>query len=309
MASHLSRHWAPADCAIAVAIPLSGNEWLREYAAGTAREYARFYRDGLGVSRLPPRDTAVTYERLEAGPIRRCLDETSRLGATVIPNCGVTELQAAARKHHVVVLVAHWRSGLLYADQVTNWDAFLDLLKSDTSTIMTRLRAGIGSCERHIPGARAGDPGARAALLAALNEAIGCERLAVSPNPNELTWPRAFILDENRTALNQCCAGCLDATSGVELADDTHPAEDVAAAVGAMFSGELDFTVCFSAVLGERVKAVATRARIMTNREMTTPRIRLPFVRETIRVLHSRPGSYIDTAREIRNAFLNRSRT
>ncbi len=302
----------PADCALALAIPLSREAWSRDLADGSGREYAKWYAASRGGVRASAEDIWVKlYEPNEVRPIVAILDELTQLGAAVVTECRLTDLVGLARRKQVVVVVAHWRSGLVYPDQVLDRYGFVERLRTATSGILAALRRRLPADLRvEIETGRLVVHGARfERLLQALNESLGDGSLAGPRPADEAPSPIPFYVETNRAKLDRACDGTLDTTAGLELADGTYPGARVAQALPPDFRGVFDLTVCFSVVLAECIKRAVPRCLILANREPTAPAIRLPIVRETIKLLHRRPGSYIQTAMAIRERLQGRRST
>jgi hypothetical protein len=289
------------DCAIALAIPLTRAEWLADVAPGSGREYAKFYCSTR--PRTPPEQVwASLYKPFEATPILARLRAVERLGVEIVTRCSLADLGALTRRKQVVIVAAHWRSGLVYRDDVLDVDRFLDLLATEPTGILAALRQRMPPSLQVAVAARRprADEPEFTELLATLNGILGSTRLATEPAANEARWPRGFILAENRAALNRACGDALDATVGLELGDETHSGDQVAAAISPVFDGVLDLTVCFSMILAEQIKRKAPGCLVLANREMTASAIRLAIACETLRMLSKRPASYINVSMAIR---------
>src|SRR5438309_4485964 len=80
------------DCALALAIPLTEREWLRDLAPASGREFAKFYsstRAPRGAS--PAQVWSKLYEPFEARPIGRILSEAREAGVEVVVDCTLAD--------------------------------------------------------------------------------------------------------------------------------------------------------------------------------------------------------------------------
>src|SRR5262245_40947932 len=94
----------PADCALALALPIEREAFFADLAAGPAMDYVR----GMVAGRLPD----VVWEEDEAPLTKLCadlLETASSLGVETARRAALADLPATFSRHQVVTLVAHWR--------------------------------------------------------------------------------------------------------------------------------------------------------------------------------------------------------
>jgi hypothetical protein len=291
------------DCGVAVAIPLSKQEWLGDIQPRSGREYARFYLQTVGAGADAANDVwEKLYEPREVRPILNSLEVIERLGVEVRRGSSLDDIRALARARTVVIIVAHWRSGMLYPDHLLDPDKFITRLARSSSLIMTRLRDALPSERRTNLETLALQPNQLPSLLADLNRALQSPLL--EEDASAAPSPPAFELARNRAALDAECHDVLDVTSGLELQDDTHPAESVATCLDESFDGIVDLMSCFSVVLAERIKRRAPHCQILANREATAPVIRVTFVREVLRSISRSPADYVAVSRAVRERLI-----
>ncbi|MBC7789486.1 MAG: hypothetical protein H7Z74_06050 [Anaerolineae bacterium] len=287
-----------------MAIPLSKAQWLADIAPRSHREYAKFYLQNAGATQQSAEDVwKKLYEPHEARPLQKSLGEIERLGAKVVLDCRLSDLRTATEDSAVVIVVAHWRSGLLFPEDVLDPGQFVYRLGTSTAPLLTRLRNGLSSATRSalIQSGPACTPIPLATVLRELNRLMQTRLIERDEAPS----PVAFELAQNRATLNSECPSILDETMGLELCDGTHDAGEVSQAVSDRFAGTLDLTACFSVVLAESIKRRAPGSLILANREAVSPTIRLPLIKQTLRVLAAHPGDYIEVSRAIRERLLN----
>jgi len=292
------------ECAICVAIPLNQAQWLADIAPGSNREYAKFYLQNTGATHKAGEDVwRKLYEPHEARPIQKSLAEIERLGAEVILDCNLDDLRRLTARSTVVIVVAHWRSGILFPEHVLDPDRFVDCLRTSEAPLLSSLRNRLPAAVRLqlLEVNTKATPELLKGLLIELNRLMRTRLIERDDAPS----PVAFELARNRAAFNAECPNIIDTTAGLELSDGTHDEKSVSQAIWKEFAGTLDLTACFSIVLAESIKRRAPRSLILANREAVSPSIRLPLIRQTLRVLASQPGDYIEVSRAIREQLLN----
>lgn len=287
-----------------MAIPLNQAQWLADIAPGSKREYAKFYLQNTGATQRAGEDVwKKLYEPHEARPIQKSLAEIEQLGAEVVLDCNLDDLRVRTERLKVVIVVAHWRSGMLFPEQVLDPNGFVNCLRTSAAPLVSSLRDGLPAPIRAqlVDANNDAAPELLKRLLMELNRLMRARLIESDEAPS----PVAFELARNRAALNAECPNLIDTTAGLELSDGTHDEKSVSQAIWKGFAGTLDLTACFSIVLAESIKRRAPLSLILANREAVAPSIRLPLIRQTLRVLAAKPGDYIEVSRSIRERLLN----
>ena len=101
----------PGDCALAMAVPYTRDQFLAQLEPESPREFAKWYARMNGGSQIANESLWSVFERREARAIARLLEECEALGVAVSRECTLGAFGDLARRHAVVVVVAHWRTG------------------------------------------------------------------------------------------------------------------------------------------------------------------------------------------------------
>ena len=294
------------DCALAIAVPLERGAFLEQLDQESPREFAKWYRIDHGGRDIDADALwAGAYEPHEARPMRRVADEGESIGVEVARACTLRDLASLAARRPVVILAAHWRSGLLQSSDIRDRPAFLDRLRRERSGVLAALRGELAAAAPAVPPVDALLEGAEEGRLAPLLDAIKLVMTRgrlLPPNGagREAPSHASYYLAINREALDDACPAELGPGAGLELCGETVAAEDVAACFGGTFEGFIDMAVCNSYLLAEAIKRRNPNCLIMANREPTSPTARLLIAREVLRSLHAAPQSYVQLAITLR---------
>lgn len=296
---------SPSECALALAIPWQRSSFLEQLEPSSPREFAKWYRLEHGGSYIAPEILwRNAYGPREAGPITRVLDECAALGVEVDYACTLESLARLAARKRVVILAAHWRSGLLQVSDVLDRSRFVTRLGTEASGVFAELRAQIhGSGHAGLLRAAAESPHDAeilAALVEVLTKILSAKSLQHVGSLREVDADSSYFLSVNREILNAACPSELAAGAGVELCDATYSADAVARALEGRFSGIMDLVVCNSYLLAAAIKKVNPSCVIIANRDRTAPVARLFIARQVLRSLARSPGNYLQLALAIR---------
>jgi hypothetical protein len=302
----LSAPTSPSDCALAIAVPLDREEFLAALGPESSRDFPRWYAGQRGGAALL--DVAVWklfWER-EGERILALARDVESLGVRVVFQCRLADVAELARQKTVVTLLAHWHSGALQQEHVTDPAQFLHRLRHEEHPVVRQLYAALPADAREIvDGVAAG----RAVgvpeflrLLESVNTILQTHDLRRSISPSRAVWrsPAAHALEANRDALCAALPGLLVGATGVDLYDGAYRADDVAEAFPNGYSGLLELAVCRSMFVAERIKHRHPGCNVIGNDGLTTILFRALLYTGTIREISRRPAPYASTEQGIR---------
>lgn len=303
----------PDECALALAIPWERTGFLEQLDPSSPHEFAKCYREDHGGQDITPEALwSAAYEPREATPIARVLEDCAVIGVEVDCACTLTSLAELSQRKRVIILAAHWRSGLLQLADLRSVPSFAARLATEPEGTLAELRRrvvhhGHGSVLDEVLRGR-NAPASNSRLICVLQEILRSEPLEPSRDGlREVRADASHYQALNRKLLNEACPEELTRGFGLELCDGTHDPEAVAVSLMGRFSGIMDMVVCNSYLLAAAIKQVNPDCLLMVNREKTSPVARLLLAREVLKSLARKPGHYVQVSLQIREHLRPRS--
>jgi hypothetical protein len=278
----------PSDCALVVSVPLDRSAFDADLTAGTdfLRQFA---------ARQAARDVDVLWRLYEpaAVSVARTAARASRRGVVVRTRATATDFAHCVLQHHVVTLVAHWRSARFRAS---------DILDPQTAGRMLRQNLRDGSDDMDAEDVAlalncAVDPTGASGVPVQMDDAGA----AAAETARQYRMWRARLDLEQRLGPSVRAGG-----PAVEFADGPMPVERTAAALPATFAGVLDLTVCNSTVLAEEVRKRCRHGAIIANAFAATLDLRMWFYDRALSVMERRRVAYQDAVYIVRRDFRRR---
>jgi hypothetical protein len=281
---------SPADCAIAFGLPLQPDIFARQLEAGGQYDFAASVSAGA---------VDLTPSQVWEGRMARIADEAedflqyaASLGAAVLRNAAIADLPALFGGSEVVIVIGHWRTPWVCADQVIDPRRIAEQVSRDGRFGAPASAAGGAS------------GGTRDHLVARLNDILDVGYLGPSRCPEE--WHRAetesYRVYANRVALDDLLSPALAPAPPFELADGMHTVDDLLDHIPTGFNGVLDLTVCNSMIMVDEIKR-ERRFTCLGNERPTKLGFRLELCGAILNALARCPMPYPDAARDIRIAL------
>ena len=264
----MERTVSPADCALAVALPLTLREF-EEDAGSADRDFVRSVIEGSGRSLREAWDEVYAPKVVHV--FERVAARAREAGATVVTGATATSLRELLERFPVVCLVAHSVLSSVEPADVLRPDAILRIIDAGDSIVARHLRALLGE---QPPPSTGGDELRR--HLAAVLESSLAETRAWFASVVRRAHADGRGLHVNRVMLEECFGDALRRSRLLELRDGMQTLDDLLAAVPLDFAGVLDLSVCNSVALGESIKR--RRPRLLDRREFL-PRADRPEAR------------------------------
>ncbi len=278
----------PRDCAFLLAIPTD-----RERFAMDLHDPAKDFLQGhFRDSALSDEAKWHAYEPT-ADDLNSLMQFLRRKKVRVIANATLADWRQTQEVVKVIVLFAHWRSGLIH-DREVRWGDFelLQMGQHPENGILGRLR--------EITEQASGD---HAAIVKRLNQILLEGQLGPHPwfgqglNQRPASAEhRVFI---NRKLLEAALPAVFGRSTSVEFNDGLIDIETIAGFASARFTGVIDLSVCNSVLLGELIKDRAPHCLAVSTRLPARVDFRLVFYRALFDLLGSgRP--YVSSLEELR---------
>lgn len=282
----LNRPVSPCDCALALAIPLSQAEFLRDLEDEAPKDLAKSI-----LREWPLRGEIVYAEKYTplVSLARDVAEEARSHGVTVCRPTRLDDLPELFEQHKVVTLVAHWCFIDLQAGDISDVDSFRTLL-----TASAAVENGNDDLpNRPTDALLRDDPLVQAAVTAA-DLAAALNRLLL-PSQRYYEWvPSAgeevpsgtdAIAGITRVLLEEMYPGFIAQGLCLELADRLCSVWEFIQSVPRDFDGIVDMTVCNSIIPAEALRRHRSDCNVVCNTYRARAEVRLEIYRHVIRSL------------------------
>lgn len=298
----------PADCAFAVALPLTVAELYRDLERDAPKDFAK------SIQREHPDVDPEALWELFYEPIAAQIDEVSAeveaLGVTVVHRATLNDFAELLARYPAVTLITHWRFLPIMPDEIVNPLALLRKLALSTGLVLEHLRDGLFG---RLPDLSR--PGAAEALGTARLRVVLAEALNALLEPTRRHYEGGEAGREplgappprvTRVLLEEAFSAEIKRGTAVELYDGLQTVADVVDAVPRGFAGVIDLSVCCSVILGEAIKRRRPDCLVIVNRRLALTYARLLryklIIRELTRVARDR---FTDVAARVHAAMLS----
>ncbi|HTU21775.1 MAG TPA: hypothetical protein VMG10_27300 [Gemmataceae bacterium] len=281
----LNRPVRPGDCTLALAIPLSEAEFLRDLKNDAPKDLAKSIR-----REWPLRGEFVYAERYRPLVDIVCdvANEVQSLGVTVCRGTRLADLPALFERHKVVTLVAHWCLVGLRGADILNVNGFCALLRTSA-----RDERDGKLPERPTDAPLRDDEKVRSATTAA-DLATALNRL-LEPTQRYYEWdskpgeeiPCGEIATAGftRVHLEEHYPGFIAPARCLELADGLCTVWEFINKVPPLYDGIVDMTICNSIIPAEALRRRRSACNALTNTFKARAEVRLELYRHVIRSL------------------------
>lgn len=291
----MERSITPADCALAVALPLRLKEFARD-AGSPDMDFVRTVVTGSG------RSVAAAWHELYEPKVvalyGRIAERAQAVGVTVCAGVTAASLHELLEQFHVVSLLAHSRLAPVRPDDVVVPAAIRDAIDAGAGLVTAHLRDGLAN-QRW-----AGDEATlRAQIAAALDAALEPSRVwsASTARTEAAHRPTRFL---HRVMLEDAFEGALRRAPLLELRDGLRTMDELMAAIPVRFDGVLDLSVCNSIALGESIKRRRPDCLVVENTFLARADLRLVRYGLVVSQLARQPARYTEALTEVTRAVL-----
>jgi hypothetical protein len=289
----------PTDCALLFAIPLTKQEFLLDSHENSGKEYAQLFRNQLmGFSEENVWDR---YESAVAQPAHSVMEFAKMRGVFTSDRTTAEIWQTAVRNKQVVSLVAHWRSAGFSAriiEQVPNVVAEINLAQGPAGRTMSNALSAVGA-----------DVESPQTLAKLLNDSLRHAPVTQEESQGGVIWVANDpdqILDRNFEIVRAEFPHWPLQTVGMELADGVCSVTDMMGTFSSEYDGTQDLRMCHSVILGEAIKRVAPRSRVVMNQRAVRPSVQLPLYKEIVQMLETRHYDFAGAVMALHKAILKR---
>jgi hypothetical protein len=286
---------SPADCVLAVALPLTEEQFLDD-ATAPDKEFARNVIAGSG--RSPAEAWSGLYLPRVVALCERIAARARSLGATVAVGVTTQGLQALLAQFPVVSLVAHSMSWPVRPDDVVKPRAILETIRAGGSIVARHLREALAN-RRWADN----DAALRREIAAALDAALAATR----------AWTESTVRTDgsgrparylSRVMLEDCFGGAMRRTPILELRDGLQTMDELLAAIPPAFAGVLDLSVCNSFAFGESIKRRRPDCLIIENVFLARVELRLVRYALVLARLARERARYTDVLGDINGGLI-----
>jgi hypothetical protein len=282
----------PCDCTFLLTIPTNRDEFCADLRDKEKDFLHAHYRD----SRLSDDAKWRTYKPT-ADDMNALIHWLRRKNVRVIARATLADWRRAQEISKVIILFAHWRSGIIRPEEV-RWTEL------DTSVLQSRTEDAVVECVRRTVVEAKGD---QAKVVKGLNHILlngqlgphpwfgkGLNQIPASPEH------RAYI---NRKFLDEALPNAFGRNTCVEFADGLTGIETIASNAMRSFNGVFDLSVCNSILLGELIKGYASDCLTAATRLPAMVDFRIIFYRALFKLL-KQGRHYVSTLKELRERLV-----
>jgi hypothetical protein len=296
---------SPADCALAIAIPLTREKFLEDLASPIDASFAKYLR----ATNYQPGASEEYYWEMVYQPVASVAERISatakKLKVTVRCNAGLSDFTELLERFKVVTLISHWRFRRFDLNDLLDPIGFLGAIRSRKTLIEQALYRIFVNRDPELLNESIDTEFANLRLLSILNEVIADAHKLYHGDVDESGGNEVYLLSGNplerltRTAIELAFPQQIAAAPSIQFADGIKTVREVIDSVPRDFSGLLDLTICNSVILGEAIKNYRSACLIAANRYQAALHVRLGIYMMALRRLSCKPRSYIDVLTQL----------
>lgn len=286
----LDKRVYPKDCSVLMTLPVTREDFFSDLQNGR-KDFLRSQNFDSAYSNQEKWDG---FKKRAADDVLKMIDCLREQGVNVILRATLKDLVAVQRKSKVIVLFAHWRSGLALREEDIRWEKIGDVSMLPALSPVRRLLEASSTAAL------------RKKITRRLNEILPTEALCSHPwfgqGPNQRPATEEHRVYLNRKFLDKQFPGVFGPNTSVEFADGLAPIEMVAGSFARTFQGIVDLSVCNSILLGELIRTQSPKCLIVATRLPADAPFRAIFYRFLFKGLRGgRP--YIPVVDELRSSI------
>ncbi len=312
---------APRDCALAVTVPLTREEFIADLSRPKDKDYARHIASQRGGEFWQGFSGDFFWGNVYGGSARyiaTVCEAVEKQGVTVQKAVKFCEFAELVRKFSVVTLVAHWKFTKFKTEDICDAPALWRALRAPQSQVQEETQKAVeernAGLLKHKTLELNGEE--LAETLSKTLNAIMAETHTLYRNakPGEkgevvvVTQSQAALQRLTRPTLEEAFPGLLCPARAVEFSDGLRTISEVVEAVPENYTGVLDMTVCNSVLLGAAIKKHRRNCQVLINRYPTELDIRLLPYKIAIDRLAQHPAPFANTLMDVTDAIRDDTR-
>ena len=297
----------PANCVLALAIPLTKDAFLRDLCSNDKDYGKSIARRNEGAN-----DDYLWEEyRAVAELTIRISDEVERAGAIVCRRTGIDDLRQLFQTFDVVSLLAHWRFHNIRPDDIYDVIGLLQRVRESEGELFEFLRNTFRQSRPDLLCALSGNELELATLRKEVAEVL-----------NTLTEPARMFYEsppQSRADDNAALEPPFRLTSVliegtfreyikpqgvVELCDGLHSARAFVDSIPVNYRGIIHLLMCNSVVIGEEIKKRSKQCTVIRSEKSSTPLFKLLLYKRIIFALARKPAPYVYELNRIRKELI-----
>ena len=299
----------PSDCALALAIPLTREQFLSDLA-NPIKDYASHVKRRNYLDWRTDEDYWEIFRPI-AGTISRISRDVEKLGVAISNYTSLGEFGAMFDNFRVITLVTHSRFNSLKPSEFGDPRGFIELLRSPENLV----QKSIGDILLPVLGQNgsesvsgASDDDISEKIVRELNLVISkAHTFYGTQEKNDSSDPQAdseMLGDRplerlTRYAIEQAFPGHIQEGHSIEFSDQMSTVSDLVAMIPGDYSGLLNLIVCNSVIAGELIKYYRPACFVATNRYPAQPHVRMAYYKLAIYELARTPMPFIDAITRI----------
>lgn len=308
----------PRDCALAIAIPLSREEFLADLAQPEEKDFVHHFRKGYGLERADPEFCWQAYEANEALFVKAVCAEATRFGVTVAYEVRLADFANLLLRFPVVSLVAHSRFVPVQPTDILDASKIIKTLQAPENDVHEAMRQTLLQRDPQLLDSRISTNMEYVDLKSRVASVIGtvageaeklyldnmsCQEFDVEDGPVAVMRNRLTRLE-----FEQAFPGCIVPARVIEFRDSIHTVPELIASIPPAFTGLLDLTVCNSVIPAAFIRSKRTGCIVAANRGPTELRSRMYFYGLQIRLVAQESKSFIEAIKEVRLSYQTKDR-
>jgi hypothetical protein len=295
----------PHNCALAFAVPLTEEDFLRDLHFGSGKDFVKRYAQDNARIR---KELLWKYYKPQANLALEIADEVKRLGVKTVFNLKLNQLNSLLMNSDIVTVVAHWRPPTFNTGYLLNPSSLISKIKESKLEAVEFLRFHLSAnFKEQLAGwTDVVQPEGRAVelLINELNRLLVEERLhpalRFSDSSAKPLYRLEYLMHLNRESLEETFPGEFTGGSRVEFFDGLFSIDNVIEQIAPEYQGLLDLTICNSILLGEAIKRQRRHCTVVASQRPTTFDFRLIFYKHVIEELARRNNPYLDIVIKLR---------
>jgi hypothetical protein len=309
MAGIINKAVGPCDCALAFAIPLAREDFLRDLQPTSGKDFVKSFAAKRAI--VKPEVLWDDWYKQQANVALEIADEVDKLHVKIFFEVELSQLSTVLNSREVVALIAHWRDATVKVSDFINVTSFVSKLIAGDSEVARKLTESLSKKfieQLHaFDNSEASQKKLKAMLAERLNVAlreIQLYRRDILPgdiaHPDSLQY-RLYL---NRVALEEAFTGELIPGNRLELFDGLYSIAEIVKHVPDPYARILDLTSCNSLILGEGIKRLRRDCLVLTNEKPARLDFRVLFFGGVMEELQRKRAPYVATILRLRKQLL-----
>jgi hypothetical protein len=296
---------SPNECALAVAIPLTREQFLVDLSTSEERDFVHHFRDERGLQRASAEFSWEVYEENEGTFAETVCSEVERLGVTVRRNAKLADLSDLLSRFQVVTLVAHLRFVPIKPEDIADPMRLLELLQSNQSSVHESMKEAFEQADPDLLQSKVArhlrDEELRSRVAQVINGVANMaqDRYSGRAESVELRTHDGFDKSITRMEFEQMFPDCIIPASVIEFRDGMYTVREFLCAIPETFDGLLDLTVCNSVLPAGLIRRKRPSCLVVANRLPAELRARMYLYGLQISLLGKRSVSFVEVIQQV----------